>query len=301
MQVYFLAIGELLADVMTAEFMPDLSEARKFEIYQGGSPANVSANLCHMGKKAVFIGCVGNDGIGKFLLKQLTDIGLNESHVQISDRHATSVVFVTRTTETPEFIAYRMADRFVQKPSKELIQSARILHTTAFALSLQPARDVILNAIKTAKKGGKVISIDWNFAPEIWGKDNGKSVFKAVMLSNPLLKISLDDLARFLGEKNIDEYKTYLDRFACTVICITCGKDGVWYKKRGKKWKFMNTIAVEQVVDTTGAGDAFWAGFIAAYLDDSEVGGCINNALQTAAEKIQRKGPLYNICQEITS
>lgn len=300
MHIDFLAIGELLVDVMTAEYSNDLSEARKFEIYQGGSPANVAANLCFMGKKALIVGCVGDDGFGKFLLKELTNIGLTDEYIQINKSLATSVIFVTRTEDTPDFVAYRMADKEIKKLKKQLIQNAKILHTTAFALSLNPARDVILRAMKSAKKGGAVISIDWNYAPAIWGDDNGKNVFHEVMRLSPLLKISLDDLSRFVGERSIEDYKNYLDKYDCTVICITCGKDGVWYKKDGKKWNFSEIVAVERVVDTTGAGDAFWAGFISAYLDNSEVGECIDNALQTAAEKIQRKGPLYNISQEIT-
>ena len=301
MQVDFLAIGELLTDVTTTEYTTDLSQARKFEIYQGGSPANVAANLCFMGKKALIVGCVGDDGFGRFLLKELRSIGLSDEHIQINKSLATSVIFVTRSKETPEFVAYRMADKEIRKPKKQLIQNAKILHTTAFALSLQPARAVILKAMKSAKKGGSAISVDWNYAPAIWGEDNGKNVFREVMQLNPLLKISLDDLSRFLGERTIDEYKIYLDKFVFHTICITCGKDGVWYKKSGKDWKFKDTLAVENVVDTTGAGDAFWAGFISAYLDKSDVEKCVDNALQTAAEKIQRKGPLYNNSQEITS
>lgn len=295
MHIDFLAIGELLADVMTVNYTTDLSEAKTFEIFQGGSPANVVANLRFMGKDAALISCVGNDGIGKFLRAQLKNISIPEEYLQSSNLHPTSLVLVSRSRETPDFIAYRMADRYLHSIDEKIIRSASIIHTTAFALSLQPARRVILSALKVAKKSEKTISVDWNFAPEIWGKKNGKDVFKKIMKFKPILKISLDDLKRFLGEKPIDGYKKYLDTFNCNFTCLTCGKDGVWYKKSGKEWIFKDTIKVDEVVDTTGAGDAFWAGFISGLIEDLPVNSCIDRALYTAAKKIQQTGPLYNV------
>ncbi len=294
MRIDFLAIGELLADVQTVDYTADLSEAKTFTIIQGGSPANVAVNLRQMGKEVALISCIGNDGIGKLLISQLKNAGLSETNIQYSNTQPTSLVLVTRSKETPDFIAYRMADRHLHTIDKKTIRSAFIIHTTAFALSLQPARNAILKALKFGRGHDKKISIDWNFATQIWGEDNGKSIFKKVMKLKPLLKISLDDLERFLGHKTIDEYKFHLDKFNCSFICLTCGKDGVWYRSSGKKWNFKETIKVAEVVDTTGAGDAFWAGFLSGVIDSLPEHSCIDKGLQNAAEKIQRKGSSYN-------
>ncbi len=294
MQIDFLAIGELLADVISVDYAQDLSEAKTFEIYQGGSPANVAANLCFMGKKAALVACIGNDGIGKFLLQQLKQIGLTDKHIQISKGYATSLVLVARSRATPDFTAYRLADCQIKKIDKRVVRSTSIIHTTAFALSLQPARDVIFEALTFADENKVLLSVDWNFSPDIWGEDDGRKAFKKIMKLKPLLKISLDDLSRFVGIKSIDEYKKYLDKFSCTLICITCGKDGVWFKKQNKDWQFKETLPVAEVADTTGAGDAFWAGFITAYIDKLPLKSCVDAGLKIAAEKIQKKGPLYS-------
>jgi fructokinase len=187
-----------------------------------------------------------------------------------------------------------MADAQLQMIDKKIIESASIIHTTAFALSLQPARDVIIQALENAKNFNKTISVDWNFAPSIWKEDNGIKVFEILMKMNPIIKLSADDMERFIGNKAIEEYKNYLDKYTCKLICITCGKNGVWYKVENKNWIFKETIKVDEVKDTTGAGDAFWAGFICAYIDKLPVNNCIDNALKIAAKKIQTKGPLYN-------
>jgi len=294
MSLDFLAIGELLADLVTIENTAGLSDAKSFEIYQGGSPANVAANIRFMGKRATLISCVGNDGIGKFLINELKKSGLSDEHIQVSKTFPTSLVLVTKSVATPDFIAYRMADTQLQPIDKKIIESSSIIHTTAFALSQDPSSEVILRALEFAVSLDKIISIDWNFAPSVWMEDDGKDVFERIMKMAPVLKFSRDDLERFCGRKSIDEYKLFLDKFNCTFTCITCGKDGVWFRERNKEWGFKETIKVDKVIDTTGAGDAFWSGFICGYLDKMQIPECVDKGLISAAKKIQQKGPLYN-------
>jgi fructokinase len=145
-----------------------------------------------------------------------------------------------------------------------------------------------------AKDQNKTVSIDWNYAPAIWGVDDGKSIFETLMDMQPLLKISVDDLERFVGKTlSIEDCKSFLDKYSATVFCLTCGKDGVWYKELNAEWQYKNALNVTQVIDTTGAGDAFWAGFSVAYMDDLTVSICVENGLKIAAKKIQKGGPLY--------
>ena len=114
------------------------------------------------------------------------------------------------------------------------------------------------------------------------------------MQMKPLLKISVDDLERFACKTlSIHDCKNLLDKYFTTVTCLTCGKDGVWYKELNAEWQFKKAVTVSQVVDATGAGDAFWAGFSVAYMDDLPVPDCVENGLEIAARKIQKSGPLY--------
>ena len=289
----FLAIGELLADIISTNYCEGLSGATGFQMFQGGSPANVAANLNYLGKKAALISCVGNDGIGTFLLAQIRQIGLSDDLIQVSQSEPTSIVMVGKSKQTPDFIAYRGADTQLEHIDKELLGNTMVVHTTAFALSRQPARHAIFTALKTAHDLGKIISIDWNFAPPIWGTDDGKTVFKSIMDLQPYLKVSLDDMERFFGHLSLEEYKAILDQYTFSFICMTCGKDGVWYKKKNDEWQFKIADPVKHVVDTTGAGDAFWAGFMQALIDKQTPYEGITNALEIASRKVQKHGPLY--------
>lgn len=290
-----LAIGELLADVITENFVNDLSSATTFRMFQGGSTANVCANLQWMGCPATIVACVGSDGIGRFLLNELQRTGLDTKHVLESDTHPTSIVLVGRSNATPDFIAYRMADAQIENIGDELIDNCQVVHSCAFAMSKQPAQQNILRALQTAAEKGKQVSIDWNFAPAIWGDDDGKNIFEAVCALNPLLKCSLDDVERFAGRSlSVEEAKTFLQPLPTMVTALTCGKDGVWYRSfENENWEFQPAAPVEKVQDTTGAGDAFWSGFLNAFLRKYCMKDCIGEGIKIAAMKVQQLGPLY--------
>lgn len=294
MTIDVLALGELLADLVSEEYCKSLQEVRAFRVYQGGSPSNLAANLQWLGGGVALVACVGEDGIGRFLVEQLRAIGLDTTHIQWRKDHPTSLVLVTKSRGTPDFLAYRGADAQLAAPEASLLTSASIVHTTAFALSLSPAREAILESCARAHAAGALVSVDWNFAPGIWGKDDGREVFASLMRLEPLLKFSLDDAERFLGPgASVDETKGFLDNYKAKALCLTLGGEGVWYKEGRGQWQHEPVLPVKEVVDTTGAGDAFWAGFLQAWLQKMPLPQCVQKALSVAAQKIQRPGPLY--------
>jgi len=294
MKIDVLAIGELLADVISEQYVTSLAEAKTFRLFQGGSPANVCANLKWLGANAVMVSCIGDDSVGNFILDSIRKVGLTDTYITRSKTHPTTIVMVGRSQGTPDFVAYRMADTQIGPIHESLIEQSTILHSCAFALSGHPAQQNILQAFELAVSMGKKISIDWNFAPSVW-KDDGTTVFQRICEKRPLLKMSLDDVQRFLG-RSVDalEAKDFLSPLTTTVTCLTCGKDGVWFKDdEDVAWKFQPAVSVAQVKDTTGAGDAFWSGFLYAYLRRETTSACIQEGLKVAAQKIQKIGPIY--------
>lgn len=289
-----LAIGELLADIISTDFVENLAEARQFDIYQGGSPSNVCANVKWLGQEAQMVASVGDDGIGKMLISQIQQTGINTEHIHISRTYPSSLVLVGRSKGTPDFIAYRMADTQIPEIASELIASASIVHSCAFALSKDPARTNILNAFANAFKGGKSISMDWNYAPSVWGTSElqGQEVFEKVCSFKPLLKFSMDDIKRFKGITSVEDAKAFLSDIKTTLTCLTMGKDGVWYNI-DQAWSFLPADPVAEVKDTTGAGDAFWAGVLTSWHVHQDPALAIKEGLRVAALKVQKQGPLY--------
>jgi len=289
-----LVVGELLVDMISVENIESLASAAQYMPYQGGSSANLCANLKWLGVDAELVATVGDDNLGTFLMNELKSIGLSDTYINRAVHRQTSIVLVAKNEDTPDFIPFRSADSAIRRIEDSAINACSIIHTTAFALSKEPARSNIMCAFTKARASGKSISIDWNFAPSIWQEDDGQAIFKKIIELKPLLKISLDDLERFTGEMlSIEEAINWLDRLNTQVTCLTCGRDGVWFKEQGQEWQHKPAIQVSTVIGVTGAGDAFWSGFLATFIQHKPIGDCVARALEVAKLKIEKPFPLY--------
>ncbi len=285
-----LVIGELLIDMISTDFVEDLSGAKQFDVFPGGSPANFCRFLNALNVQTHLVASVGNDGMGKILISDLQKKKIDTSNIHIAEGKSTSIILVARSKGTPDFEPYRDADLYLDRIDNNLIDDAGIVHTSAFALSHDPARTEILNAFKKAFEKNKLISIDWNYAEKIWGANNNAAdILELICTYNPLLKMSMDDVERFTKKQlSVSEAKLFLDTLKTKACCLTCGSEGVWYKSDTSNWQFEAATSVK-VVDTTGAGDSFWAGFVCEYLKSENMTNSVKSGIAIAAKKIQGK------------
>lgn len=284
-----LAIGEALVDFQTTEFVDDLSQLGQLYACAGGSPANLCRFVRAAGGTARLVAAVGQDGLGELLLRRLSQAGLDTAHVLRLPDHATSLIVVGRSRHTPSFIAYRSADRHLPPVPEELIRTATVVHTTAFALSRAPAQERILAALAQATQHGRVVSADWNYAAPIWRRnDNARAVWAELLTHRPLLKLSLDDVARFWGTPpEAESARVVLDDVPARALCLTCGAAGVWFRAAaGQPWQHHPAAPVAEVQDATGAGDAFWAGFLTAWMRQAPLPACVSAGTTLAARRL---------------
>ena len=164
-----LVVGELLIDMVTTELVNDLSETKSLQIKAGGSAANFASFCSKLGATVDLVAAVGKDGFGDIALQAVRNSGIATDHISRLPHNFTSVIVVSKSHSTPEFIPYRDADNNIENITDKMIEQCAVVHSTAFALSKQPAQKNILTAFEKAKKSGKKISIDWNYAKKIWG------------------------------------------------------------------------------------------------------------------------------------
>jgi fructokinase len=285
-----LSIGELLVDMISLRSVNELSEAMQLEVKPGGSPANFAAGCRKLGAEVSLVSAVGTDGFGKLLVTYAENLGIDTENIYKLKSHATSLIVICLKGQTPEFISYRDADCHIPPVNDQLISKCTLLHTTSFALSKEPARHRILDAMQKAAAQNKLVSADWNYSAQIWGADNdAKFVFEQLMQHKPLLKLSMDDIERFWGsETDIQAAMNIVNKYETTAACITCGAKGVWYRLPDGSWKHRQAKPIT-VTDPTGAGDSFWSGFITSYLNNATIEECIDTAMETASLKLQDK------------
>lgn len=286
-----LAVGEILADLIGHEIAENLSTTTDFRKYAGGSPANLASNMARLGNRTALVSCVGNDNIGKYLTQKVHQSGIDTQFIQTCEL-PTSIVLVSRSTETPDFIAYREADKEISVLPDNLLAKSNLFHTTCFALSKNPAqKNIIESATKFAKNGGQ-LSIDLNYAPQIWqNKAEAWQIIDSYCALKSLTKLSLDDAFRLFGEELPVEkiIKTFLQK-GSSLVCLTLGKDGSWLCEQNQAPIFVPTTKITQIADATGAGDSYWSGFLTAWLDEKNLEFCGKFAVEVAKIKLQNMG-----------
>lgn len=296
-----LAVGELLADFIGHYVATSLLDSVDFRRFQGGSPANMAANMARLGNKTAMVACVGNDNIGRYLTREISEIGVDTQFIAVDPLEPTTIVLVSRTAGTPDFVAYRHADCQLvpsQIPNS-LLEQAHIFHTTCFALSRQPAQDTIVDAAKRAQAAGCQVSIDANYAPSIWpDREQAWRVLTDYCSAGALVKLSEDDAFRLYGEsQSTDRILRDFHDMGASTICFTLGREGsIVSYENGVRRSVIPGKKVD-VVDVTGAGDAYWAGFLTAFVDGKDPEQCARSGAVLAQMKLTRQGPLPGVVE----
>tara|TARA_R110000868_G_scaffold108065_1_gene295346 strand:+ start:74524 stop:75474 length:951 start_codon:yes stop_codon:yes gene_type:complete len=291
-----LCVGEVLIDFIGHQTGVNINETRDYHRYLGGSPTNVVMNSARLGLKSVLIAAVGDDAFGEYIFKRLDEVGVDTKYIKSIDGTPTSVIFVSRSETTPEFIPFRKADYRISENqiSKETLAKTTIFHTTCFALSKDPGQTTILNKAEEAYNEGCKLSIDVNYAKKLWdSQEEALRVIKAYCKFDPLVKISEDDMFRLFEQTlSHDEIFNFFHSEGVGLVCLTLGSKGVKLSQNGKGVIQLPAIKVDNIMDATGAGDAFWSGFLFAYIKEKPVEKCLEVALQLAALKLQNVGRL---------
>ncbi len=288
-----LVVGEVVIDLISAAPVAGLEEAAAFQRLLGGAAANVARNLAALGLRPALLACVGRDPLGRWAAARLAREGVDVDRLQWADRAPTTLILVTRGTGTPDFLAYRGADRCLALEGLPPGPPPRWVHATGFALAAAPLRPGLLALLEAARARGLPISFDPNVHPRLWEgpEPMAEGVARAVALAD-VVKPSRDDLARLFGAGvPVEEGIARLRAWGARHVVVTLGAKGaLWVDPRGRARPFP-APAVE-AVDVTGAGDAFWAGLIAARLDGMGMEAAVRAGLRAAAWKLARVGPL---------
>lgn len=289
-----LTVGEMLVDMISADYSENF-ECDTYNKFFGGSPANIAMNARRLGIKPIIVSAVGKDGLGDFLIKRLEQCGIDTSYINRVDC-STSMVLVTKSKSSPTPIFYREADYNIvySKQIEQAVQSSKIVHFSSWPISRKPARDTIEAIIEEARKNRVLLCYDPNYHPMIWEKGHdGISYIKSIIGKVDIVKPSEDDAERIFGEDTPEnQLNKFLDLGAKLVI-MTLGKNGA-IVSNGKETKKFDTLATE-VVDTTGAGDAFWSGFYSGLIKGYTLEKSLKLGFAVSAYKLRYTGAVVEL------
>lgn len=267
-----LVAGETLVD-MLPDALGSLSAVERFDRRFGGGPANVAVGLARLDDPPLFWTRVGDDPFGDFLADRLDAEGVATDLVERDPEARTGLAFVSlESSGERAFTFYRdgSADtRLDPDRAGELsLDGVDWVHVGGVLLADEPARSATLGLARRASLAGATVSFDPNARPELWTAfDYGPSVRTMLGLAD-VVKASRADLAG--AGFAVDADPADLAAAVCDAgphtVFLTLGGDGAY--ATGSPWPGPETVRHPgydvETVDTTGAGDAFLAGAVAA-------------------------------------
>lgn len=293
-----IALGELLID-FTPHGVSDQGNAT-LEVNPGGAPCNVLSILNRLGCSTEFIGKVGNDGFGKLLNKTLIEEGIGEKGLILSDEYNTTGAFVhLDESGDRSFSFYRNigADIMLEEDEidEALIKNSKVFHFGTLSLTHNPSKSATKKAIKIAKDNNLLISFDPNYRPGLWKSENeAKDAIVYGLQECDIVKISDNELEFVTGTNNIDEgIKIIKEKFDIKLILVTLGEKGSAYSY--KECINYRDGFKSNVVDTTGAGDAFWSGFYTGITKSYTLKESLNLGFATSAYKLKHVGAITDL------
>ncbi|PXW90977.1 fructokinase [Streptohalobacillus salinus] len=289
-----LAIGEILIDMISDSY-EGLTKNNQFHAYYGGSPANLAMNVSRLGGHSQLCAAVGNDRFGDFLIDHLKKQQLDTSLMQRATL-PTSMVVINKSKGTPVPTFYRGADhQFLMTDQLKLaIQNTKIVHFSSWPMSNRDARRLVYEVIVEARDAGALIGFDPNYHPGLWQDDeDGIAIIKDMIGRVDVIKPSEDDAERIFGPDTVENQIDKFHALGCPFVMMTIGAKGAVISQNGEKNYYQSKA--KTVVDTTGAGDAFWSGFYTGITQDETVHESIELGLLTSAFKLAHMGAIADL------
>lgn len=263
-----ICLGEILFDCLADQLGKAVSEVTSWTSYPGGAPANVACALAKLGTPAAFIGCVGKDQQGQELVSLLDSIGVDISGVQYDEQMPTRQVYVTRTRQGDRIFAGfgnqkpdQFADAFLQAyllPEK-LFLEAEYLVLGTLELAYPTTRSAVFRALELAEEYHLKIVLDINWRSMFWlDESQALPLIKQLWQYVDFLKLAEEEAQWLFNTADAGAIAYRLG--SVEGVLVSNGDAQVSYCLSDNEGK-VNPMRVA-VKDTTGAGDAFIAGFI---------------------------------------
>ncbi len=262
------SVGDVAVDLLLQmeSYPPPGSETVGYaaHLQAGGSPTNTAVAAAALGLRAGVVGVVGNDPLGDMVVSELKACSLDVRGVSRADRSLTTLVV---TVVTPggqrTMFGYQGASSWLEPEAlpRELIASAKLAHFSGYGLIKQPLRSAMEAAVRLCHGAGIAVSFD----PSMEAACKFPQAVGDILPLANLVLLSLGEARCLLGTEDPVQITSELLARGVEWVALKMGAEGCWLSSRSQTTGRVPAFPVE-VVDTTGAGDAFNAGVIYGYL-----------------------------------
>jgi sugar/nucleoside kinase (ribokinase family) len=278
MQVDVTALGTLAVDYFA--IVPKLIGAEEkiisegYELFPGGVAGNVLTQIARLGVSAGWFGMIGDDEPGEILVREFQKEGVDCSHVEKVAGEHTMITWIQvdrrgeRSIVMFPNVLNKLTERDVEEKHGDYIRQSKVMHAEACLLPLRP----VLRAMEIAKQAGVKIVFDLDVPPTSFVKEMGLATMEELMRALELTDVLIpckSAAAELLKSDDIVGNAPKLLELGPATVAVTLGERGCMVLDREQ----YHTVPAFQVnvVDTTGAGDAFHGGFIYSVLREMDL------------------------------
>jgi fructokinase len=257
-------LGEVVADVYEEQTPSEVE--LQFTARPGGAPANVAVAVAKLGAQASFVGRLGDDLFGDFILRALHAVGVETAAVRREPPPTrTTLAFVEVSKDgNREFTFYRSvpaADELLAPEDirRESLSGASFANFGSIPLIKDPVRSATRKFAQLAIEMDVPVAFDVNLREHLWNSlDEFREAIEPMLGLATVIKLSADELAPVLGTEDPEEGAGMLLSRGATLALVSMGHQGAFYATK----TFHGTAPAfepERVLDATGDGDAFLA------------------------------------------
>ena len=263
------------------------------KIEAGGSVANTMAGISYLKGTPAFIGKINSDKFGKIYKKSLEKLNVNFSYTEKSEELSTgtSIIFITPDSERTMCTYLGISSQLCKNDIKENhIKNYEIIFLEGYLWDKGISEEMFKHVINLAKKNNVKVAMSLS------------DIFCVFRHREDFLKLLLNDLNILIGNENeINKLmqKNHLEdslnelKKINKLIIITRSEKGSLAILNNKIID-CESVKVKKILDLTGAGDLFAAGFFKEYLDESNIKKCLQTGSEVAAKIIQKIGARLN-------
>jgi len=283
-------VGEVMVDVLARTSTPPApgSDApASISDEQGGSGANVAAWLADLGVPVELVARVGDDSRGNAALAVLDDAGVTLRVARDPERSTgRCVVIVTPDGERTMFPDPGANERLAVSGLDGLSwRAGDHLHVSGYSLLREGSREAALTALERARDAAVSVSVDASSEALLLAV--GPEAFLSWLAPGDLLLANADEASALTGHSDpLDALRALTGHDL--VVAVKRGSDGAVVGRGDHVWSAPAVPA--QNLDSTGAGDAFAAGFLASWTRGADIEEALRLATRVAARAVSLQG-----------
>ena len=255
----------------------------------GGSCGNTMAGFASLGGKGVFIGKVRDDQLGDVFRRDMQSIGVDFFTPATTEGPQTGSCLVLITPDAQRTMCTNLGAASNLTPKdidKDIIQAAKVVYMEGYLFDPPDAQDAFVEAADLAHDAGQKVSITLS---DPFCVDRHRHAFQMLVADHTDILFGNEEEIKSLYQ--VDDFDAALQqvRGHCEIACLTRSSKGSVILS-GDDVHIIDPMPLDPVVDTTGAGDQFAAGFLYGYTQGMDLRKCGEIATLTATEVISHVG-----------